>query len=242
MNVVGVSHLLAWPVITLICLSTFASPPLTADPLVAVFTLDTAPGTEQAIGLLSPRVLEHGDHAGVVVVGTNEPRVLLRPSEDRDALASALQRAGVRFGAGLGPVRVNDNQTANIGSAIKLACQQLQQKDFDGSKRVIILLFGTPDPSLPSQTQSLKAAIGAADARLYVVAVDRSIEQRRSPSGSSPRHPLGLPSWSTRVPELQTTTLPSATAQILEQLAEDSGGRMYRRNWDLKEILREARR
>jgi hypothetical protein len=32
------------------------------------------------------------------------------------------------------------------------------------------------------------------------------------------------------------------TARLLSQLAQESGGRIFRRNWDLKEILAEARR
>lgn len=99
MNAIRVLSLPVCPLITFLCLSSFASPASSAEPISVVFTLDTSPGTEQTIGLLRPRAFEREDRAGVVAVGAGEPRVLLRPSEDRDELASALQRAGVRVGA-----------------------------------------------------------------------------------------------------------------------------------------------
>jgi hypothetical protein len=148
----------------------------------------------------------------------------------------------VRVGASVGSVRINENQTAQIASAIKLACQQLKEDEFKGSRRAIILLFGTPDPGLPRQMQIVRSVLAATKARLYVVAVDRSIEQNRIPGGSSLPYPPGLSPRGQRLPVPQTTPFPIATAQMLEQLAKDSGGHMYRRNWDLTEILEAARK
>jgi hypothetical protein len=196
------------------------------QPLEAILTLETSPGTEQAIGLLHPRAFREGDFAGVVAFAGGEPRVLLRPSENRDALASALQRAGIRVGMEVGSVRINDNQTAHLTRAIKLACEQIKQSNIDLKRRAIIVLFGSADPELPSQMQALKSALDAVDARLYGVAIDRAVQQRRNPLG-------GYPEIS---PSLILTT------QLLSELAGYSGGKFFRRNWDLKDILEHARK
>ena len=206
-------------------LSAFASG-LLAQPVRVVLTLDTSPGTEQAIGLLRPRAFADADLAGVITVSSGQPRVLLPLSANRDALASALQRAGVRVGARIGSIRVNDNPTADLAGAIKLACEQLTQYDRGERGHAVVVLFGSTDAGLGSQMQSVKAALGAASARLYAVQIDRAIEQQR-------RSPLGVPP--------STLPVPVMTAQLMSELAEYSGGRFYCRNWDLKEILQHVR-
>jgi hypothetical protein len=203
---------------------------LAAAPVDVALTLDTSPGTEQAIGLLRGKNLQEDDRAAVITVSSGSPRVLLSLSEDRDALASALQRAGVRVGAGMGGISINDNLTVHLAGAIKLACKELSQSEGDGRAHAIVVLFGSPDPELGSQMQTVKAALDAAGARLYAVQIDRASarapDQRRNPLGAS------LPTFSGSV----------ITAQLMSELAEYSRGRMYRQAWDLKEILQHARK
>lgn len=208
--------------------SASASGLLLSQPIRVVLTLDTSPGTEQAIGLLRPRAFAEADLVAVVTVSSGPPRLLLPLSEDRDALASALQRAGVRVGAGRGGILLNNNFTVDLAGAIKLACAQLTKRDDapgPGPRSVVILLFGSTDPNLQSQMQTVKAALDSAGARLYAVQIDRAIEQRRNPLGVPPALPV-----------------PVLTAELVKELAESSGGRMYRRNWDLKEMLQDARK
>jgi hypothetical protein len=197
---------------------------LPAQPLNVVLTLDTSPGTEQAIGLLRPRALQEGDKAAVITVSIGAPRLLLDLSGDRDALAAALQRAGIRVGAGIGGVRINDTRTVDLAGAIKLACEQLAQEE-EGRGGAVIVLFGSTDPNLPSQEQNIRSALDSVQARLYAVQIDRNIEQQR---GALTIPPSTLP--------------PVITSQLLAELAKDSGGRMYRGAWDLKDILKHARK
>ena len=75
------------------------------------------------------------------------------------------------------------------------------------------------------QMQTVKAALAKASTRLYVVQIDRAIEQSKGPL------------------RMRSPTLPPViTAQLISELAQYSGGRIYRRNWDLREILNDIRR
>ena len=67
-----------------------------AQGLDIMFVLETSSGTEQQIGLIRPRDLKEDDRAGVIgFTGTVQ---LLQPiTENREDLAKALQRAGIRI-------------------------------------------------------------------------------------------------------------------------------------------------
>jgi hypothetical protein len=78
---------------------------------------------------------------------------------------------------------------------------------------------------LAAHLDSLDVTLRAANARLFAVVIQRVPEQNfpRGPSrGSYP--------------------FPVMTAQALSRLATESGGRVFNRNWDLKEILADARK
>lgn len=113
--------------------------------------------------------------------------------------------------------------TVNISGAIKEACAEFGESDVAERKRAIIVFFANEDPSLGAHLHSLKTALGAAKARLFVVVIQR-VPEREASRGSS---------WA-------SYPFPVMAAQFLSQLAAGSGGRIYRQNWDLKGILTEA--
>ncbi len=204
-----------------------ASRVVLAGPAEVVLALETSLGTEQAINLLRPSVFQEGDLVGVVAFSIGQPQVLLRLSENRDRLATALQRAGIRVGGGFGRVRINDARTADLAGAITLASDQFDRRDAGGQRsRAVIVLFGSPDPNLNTRMQIVRSALESSGARLYAILVDRSSEHRKSPVGALS----------------ESTVSPVMTTQLVSELAKHSGGRIYRRNWDLKEILKEVRK
>src|SRR6516165_9069992 len=73
---------------------------LLAQQLDVMFVLETSPGTEQQIGLIRPRDLKDGDRAGIIGY-TRSVYLLESLTEDHEALAKALQRAGMRITIGL---------------------------------------------------------------------------------------------------------------------------------------------
>jgi hypothetical protein len=79
---------------------------------------------------------------------------------------------------------------------------------------------------------TLKARLKTAGVRLYAVLVQRTAAQ--DPSSLNQRRIPSVPPTGNPVPVL--------TAQFVSELTEHSGGRMYRRNWDLADILKAARK
>jgi hypothetical protein len=68
--------------------------------------------------------------------------------------------------------------------------------------------------------------VRTSNARLYAIAVQRASTQ---PS------PLGPPRVQASYP------FPALTAELMSELVAEFGGRIYKRNWDLKQILKDAR-
>jgi hypothetical protein len=192
-----------------------------------MLTLETSAGTEQAIGLLNKPALQRGDHAGVIGVNGRNTRVLQSLTDDREALASALQRAGFRIGVGIGGAQIDASLTVDLVTSITKACEELKRSGLTESKRAVVVLFGSEDPELRSQLAVLKAVLTSTDTRLYAVVIDRSANERAIPPGRVVRtlHPF-----------------PALTAQLVSELAEYSGGRIFRSAWDLREILKEIRK
>jgi hypothetical protein len=83
---------------SLACLPLFLAH-LWAQQLDVMFVLESSPGTEQQIGLIRPRDLKEGDRAGIIGY-TRSAYLLQSLTEDREALAKALQRAGMRITIG----------------------------------------------------------------------------------------------------------------------------------------------
>ena len=191
-----------------------------------MFVLETSPGTEQQIGLIRPRDLKEGDRAGVIGY-TRSVQMLQSLTEDHEALATALQRAGMRITVGLysgrspaagrgslagGPVV--QGETVDLSGALRQALRELGDSGSEVRKRVVIVLDASEDPTLGNNLDSLKALAG----RTRVFAVAITVGSGRAYS------------------------FPVMTAQSLDQLAKDSGGRVFRGVWDLKSILEAARK
>jgi hypothetical protein len=211
----------------LFCLLTGSLVVLYGQQLDVMLTIETSSGTEQAIGLLRPRAFQKGERAGVIGLSSRTTQVLQPLTEDRDALASAIQRAGIRVGVALGGVQLDTNWTINLAAAIGQACEELQQSKSSDRRRAVIVLFGSEDPGLRAHLESARASLSAVNARLYAVVIDRSTNQRANPLGTQVRVPHPFP---------------VLTAQLMSELAAQSGGRIFRGAWDLKEILKEARK
>lgn len=201
---------------------------LWAQPLDVMFVLETSPGTEQQIGLIRPRDLKEGDRAGVI--GYARSAQVLQPlTEDHEALAKALQRAGMRITVGLysGPspatgrgslpgVRAVQAETVDLSGALRQALRELGDRGSEVRKRVVIVLDASEDPTLGENLDSLKALVASGRTRLFAVAIT---------VGSG-----------------EAYSFPVMTAQSLDQLAKDAGGRVFRGAWDLKSILAAARK
>jgi hypothetical protein len=196
------------------------------QPLQVILALDISPGTEQAIGLIRSRLFQAGDRVGVVAFGTRGARILQTATNNHDAIDAALQKAGIRVGASIGPVQLNIPLTTDLVAGIEQSCQELTRSTSAESKRAIIVLFGSDDPNLQTQIENVKAALSGARAQLYVIVIDRSTIARQTPVS----------------PQVWTPRFPSLTAQLLGEIAEASGGKVYRRNWDVKPILAELRK
>lgn len=203
----------------------FLSFRLVAQDVDAMFVLETTPGTEQAIGLLRPRELKEADRAAVIGF-FKTAQVLQSLTDDRDLLGRALRQAGTRVAVGLGGA-IPDNfaTTVDLGSAIRMACREFGANESTERHRAVIVLFANEDPSLGTSLSSIADALDRAEARLFAVPI-----QRAPAPGNSGRRTLS------------SYPFPAATANILSALAKNSGGRVFRRNWDLKEILTDARK
>ena len=192
-----------------------------------MLVLETSPGTEQQIGLIRPRDLKEGDRAGII--GYTRSVYLLQPlTEDHEALAKALQRAGMRITIGphsgqspaggrpsLG-IQAVLGYTIDLSGALRQALRELGDRGSEMQKPVVIVLAANEDPTLGSNLDSLKALVAASRTRVFAVAI--TVGSGRGYS------------------------FPVMTAQFLDQLAKDSGGRMFRSAWDLKSILAAARK
>ena len=185
-----------------------------AQGLDVMFVLETSPGTEQQIGLIRPRDLKEDDPAGVI--GFTRTVQLLQPiTGNREDLAKALQRAGIRISIGA-RFQARQGGIADLSGALREACREFGDTDAEGRKRVMIVLAVSEDPSLAGNLDSLKVLLAAGKTRLFAVVI-------------------------TRV-SARTYSFPTVTAQFLDELAKDSGGRVFRGGWDLKSILAAARK
>ncbi len=212
---------------SLACLTLFWAH-LWAQGLDVMFVLDTSPGTEQQIALIRPRDLKEGDRAGVIGY-TRSVQMLQSLTEDDEALAKALQRASMRITVGvysgrsptagrgsLPGVQAVHGDTVDLSGALRQALRELADRGSEGRKRVVIVLDANEDPALGENLDSLKALMAAGQTRLFAVAITLV-------SG-------------------RVYSFPVMTAQFLDQLAKDSGGRVFRGAWDLKSILAAARK
>jgi hypothetical protein len=197
---------------------------LLGQALDVMFVLETSPWTEQTIGLIRPRDLKESDRAGVI--GFTKPAQLLQPlTESREELATALRRAGTRIMAGVGRPGGLTNSTVDLAGAIRQACSEFDRSDAAERKRAILVFFTSEDPALSARLDSLKQSLRAAKVRLFAVVIQRVV---------APEFPAR--------PGMDSYPFPAMTAQFLSQLIIDSGGRIFKRNWDLKEILTVARK
>ena len=206
---------------SLTCLTLFLAH-LWAQGLDVMFVLETSPGTEQQIGLIRPRDLKEGDRAGVISY-TRSVQMLQSLTEDHEALAKALQRAGMRITVGLYSgrgslpgVQAVQGGTVDLSGALRQALRELGDRGSVVRKRVVIVLAASEDPSLGDNLDSLKALMAEGRTRLFAVAIT--------------------------VVSGRVYSFPVMTAQFLDQLAKDSGGRVFRGAWDLKSILAAARK
>ena len=211
---------------SLACLPLFLAH-LWAQQLDVMFVLESSPGTEQQIGLIRPRDLKEGDRAGIIGY-TRSVYLLQSLTEDREALAKALQRAGMRITIGLysdqtpaggrrSPgVQTVQGDTVDLSGALRQALRELGNRGSEVRKPVVIVLAAKEDPALGDNLDSLKALVAASRTRVFAVAI--AVGSGRGYS------------------------FPVMTAQFLDQLAKDSGGLVFRGAWDLKSILAAARK
>lgn len=211
---------------SLACLTLFWAH-LWAQGLDVMFVLETSPGTEQQIGLIRPRDLKEGDRAGVIGY-TRSVQMLQSLTEDHEALAKALQRASTRIqvglysgrspeaGRGAPGVQTVQGHRVDLSGALRQALRELGDRGSEVRKRAVIVLAANEDPTLGDNLDSLKALVATARTRLFAVAIT---------VGSG-----------------RDYSFPVMTAQFLDQLAKDSGGRVFRGAWDLKSILAAARK
>jgi hypothetical protein len=204
---------------------------LCAQPLDVILVMEMSPGTEQAIGLIRERAFQEDDRAGVI--GFIRTAQLLQPlTDDRDKIATALQRSGTRGGVAVGgPDRgqIGMSGTVDLAGALIKACDELSEHGGSDRQRAIIVLFAGEDPNLSARLDTLQARLSGVGARLYAVMVQRinALETPGMPRTGASRFPM-----------------PSAviTPRLMSQLAEESGGRIYKGGWDLKKILQAARK
>jgi len=202
--------------------------PVCGQPLDAMLVLEASPGTEHINNLIRAKVLRDGDRAGVIAF--DQRTAVLQPlTSDREKIDDAVRRAGSCISGSVGTgngVPYNINMTADLSSALQEACAELEADAPAGRRPVIVVWFGSDDLNLSRRLDSLKAAVRTSNARLYAIAVQRASTQ---PS------PLGPPRIQASYP------FPVLTARLMSELVEQLGGRIYKRNWDLKQILEDAR-
>src|SRR5215471_21219743 len=156
---------------------------LWAQQLDVMFVLETSPGTEQQIGLIRPQDLKEGDRAGVIGY-TRSVQMLQSLTEDHEALAKALQQAGMRITVGLysgrSPaagrgslpgVQAVQGDTVDLSGALRQALRELGDRGSEVRKRVVIVLDANEDPMLGDNLDSLKALMAESRTRLFAVAI-----------------------------------------------------------------------
>lgn len=196
---------------------------LSGQGLDIMLVVDMSPGTEQAIGLIQPRVFGDTDRAGVVGAGRTS-QVIQPLTDDREDLAAALRRAAIRVGVAVGGgLPININLTVDLASALRKACAEFEQDSSTGRKRAILVLFASDDPGLSAHLDAVQTALRTTRVRLFAVVIQRVDGQQGPLSARAGGYPV-------------------MTAQFISQLTKESGGRIYRSNWDLREILAAARK
>jgi hypothetical protein len=197
-----------------------------AQSLDVMLILDTSPGTEQATDRIRAKSFGESDRVGVV--GAVPPvRLLLPLTDDRKKVGDALHRASLRIGATVGNVSIAQIPPLDLAGAISEACGQLREAPERPNRKVIVVMFAGEDRALPAAVRRLRAQIDVVQARLFAILVTRSAVQPRSPASLGGLPPL---------------LAPVLTTEALADLAHQSGGRIYRQGWDLKEVLTEAMR
>lgn len=199
---------------------------LTAQPLDVMLILDTSAGTEQSTDRIQPKFFGASDRVGAISAAPPS-RLLLSLTGDKKRLGDTLQKAAWRIGGTVGRVAVTQNPTLDIAGAIAKACEQFSEAAEGPGKKVIIVVFAGEDRALPMAAPRLRASIDAVHAKLIAILVTRT------PVDAGPsRLPRTIPG----------PIVPVLTAETLAELAQLSGGRIYRQAWDLKDVLKEARR
>ena len=112
--------------------------------------------------------------------------------------------------------KVVQGETVDLSGALRQALRELGDRGSEVRKPVVIVLTANEDPTLGGNLDSLKALVAASRTRVFAVAI--TVGSGRGYS------------------------FPVMTAQFLDQLAKDSGGRVFRGAWDLKSILAAARK
>ena len=194
-------------------------------PVDVMIVIETSYGLEQSVSLLNPKALKPGDRAGVVAINERSSQQLQSLTDKRDDVASALRQAASRLAIG---APINSVISVAVARGIEQSANELERRASPDRRRAILVVFGTNDPDVSARITALRSALSSVEARLYAVVIDRTVGR---PPGLPPgsigyRHPV----------------YPVITAQLLEELAKDTGGKIYRRGWDLKEILQEIRR
>jgi len=202
--------------------------PVSGQSLDAMLVLEASLGTEHINSLIRSKVFDDGDRAGVIAFNRGAD-VLQSLTTDRDKIDEALRRAASRISGAVGEgngVPYNVNMTVDLSSALQQACAEFDADAPAGRKHVIVVWFGSDDLNLSRRLDSLKAAVRMANARLYAIAVQRANTQ---PSPLGPR------------PVQVSYPFPTLTAHLMSEFVEEFGGHIYKRNWNLKEILKDAR-
>jgi len=194
---------------------------LSAEPLDTMMVLEMYPGTEQAVGLIRPNAFPDGDRAGTI--GFTRTAQMLQPlSDTHEEIAAGLRRSGVRAGIQAVPAGGAPQYTIDLAAALKMAIGDFESSGPAGRRRAILLLFASEDAGLAPHMTTLKDLLRVAQIKLYAVVVQRT--NNRPPAGRPP------------------APFPTMTAQLVNQLTDASGGKIYRRNWDLGAILADARK
>jgi hypothetical protein len=196
--------------------------------LDVMLVLEASPGTEHINSLIRSKAFQDGDRAGVIAF--HQRAEVLQPlSSDRKKIDDAVWRAASRISGAVGTgngVPYNINMTVDLSTALQQACAEFDAAAPAGRRPVIVIWFGSDDLNLSRRLDSLESVVRASHARLYAVAVQRASTQ---PS------PLGPPRVQASYP------FPVLTAQLMSEFVAEFGGRIYKRNWSLKEILEDAR-
>jgi hypothetical protein len=152
---------------------------------------------------------------------------LLPLTDDKKKVVDGLHRASLRVGGTIGNISIAQLAPQDLVGAISGACEQFRESPARSNRKVIIVVFAGEDRALPAAARRLKAQIDAVQAKLFAILVTRTpvLPQSAPPFGGVP-----------------VMIAPVLTTEALADLAKQSGGRIYRQAWDLKEVLKEAMR